>query len=312
MAKADEKRRVEGTGFAGLTWRGVYGVPWKAFLKDLIGEIREDNVPNGAAALAYYLMLAVFPAMIFLLSLLPYLPIHNLQQSIMGWLSATMPGDAASLFSNTVNEIVRQPRGGLLSFGALFTLWAASAGMVAIMQELNITYDVKEGRPFWKTRGTAILLTLFFGVLLITAFALIILGGDFQNWLTARLNWGPVLVAAFTFSRWLIIVAALLLAFAMTYYFGPDVEQKFKFITPGSVLATSLLALASLGFRVYAENFGKYSVTYGSLGAVIVFMAWLNIMGLVILLGSEINALIEHYSPEGKNKGEKQETDQAA
>lgn len=285
----------------------IYGVSWKKFGKDLKNEISDDNVFNGAAALAYYLMLSIFPAMIFLLTLIPYLPIPNLEQAIMDALNQAMPGEAAKMLSGTVQEVVRNQKGGLLSIGLLGTFWAASSGMYAVMQQLNITYDVKEGRPFWKVRGTALMLTVMFGALVVGAFGLVVFGGQLQEWLGGTLGFSPVLLAVFAVVRWAIIAAALLLAFAVTYYFGPDVEQKFRFVSPGAVFGGVVLIVASLGFRIYVTNFGKYNATYGSLGAVVVMMLWLYITGLVVLLGSEVNALVEHYSPEGKDKGEKQE-----
>jgi len=275
------------------------------FLKDLYAEIQDDNVFNGAAALAYYWMLAIFPALIFLLSLLPFLPIPNLEDAIMDFMGEALPQEAAGLFSNVLSQTVESSSGGLLSFGLLFTLWSASAGLYAIMQQLNITYDIKEGRSFVKARGVSILLTLGFLLMIIGAFALIVFGGTLQEWLASFVGRNPVLLAFFASLRWIIIIALLLLGFSMIYYFGPNVEQKFKFITPGSVLGVALLVAASLGFSFYVSNFGNYAATYGSLGAVIILLLWLYLAGFVILVGSEINALLEHYNPEGKQKGDK-------
>ena len=284
---------------------GLRQVPLKKAFKDLNHEISEDNVFNGAAALAYYLMLAIFPMMIFILSVLPYLPIENLHQAVMDFISQSLPAEAAKTFEGAIAEITQDKKGGLLSFGAIATLWAASAGLYAIMQQLNITYDVKETRPFWKARGTAILLTLLFAVLVAGAFALIVFGGILQEWLGDAFGLGGALLFLFAALRWVIIGALFMLGFALIYYFGPDVQQKFKFISPGAIIGTIVLAVASLAFRFYVDNFGNYSASYGSLGAVIILMLWLYIAGLVLLLGSEINSLAEHYAPEGKDKGEK-------
>jgi membrane protein len=297
--------------FEGISKKGVHGHRWKEFFRDLRGEIRDDNVANGAAALAYYLMLAIFPAMIFLLSLLPYLPIPNLQQAVMDVLHQALPGEAAQMFSGTVQEVLSKKKGGLLSFGALATLWAASSGLYAIMQQLNITYDVQEGRSFLKARATAVLLTLGFGVLVIGAFGLIVLGGQLQTWLTTSLGWTQPLLVLFAVVRWATVLVALIAAFATTYYFAPDVEQEFRFVSPGSILGVIVLIAASVVFKIYVTSFGKYSATYGGIGSVIILMLWLNITGFVLLLGSEINALIEHYSPYGKRKGQKKESEQA-
>ena len=282
-------------------------VPAKQFFKSLYREIGDDNVFNGAAALAYYLFLALFPAMIFLLSILPFLPIENLHQEVMSFVRLSLPGETAEMLSGVIAEVTRDRRGGLVSIVGLLTLWAASAGTYAVMQHLNISYDVQESRPFWKARGLAILLTLMIGALIPIAFGLVIFGGLMQSWLEANLGLGAPLLFVFGFFRWIIIGLLLLSAFSLTYYFGPDVEQEFRFITPGAIFGTLVIAVASIVFRVYVENFGNYAVTYGSIGAIIVLMLWLYITGLVILVGSEINALVEHYSFEGKVKGERAE-----
>jgi membrane protein len=291
---------------ADVSWKQYWReIARKQFLRDLYDELQQDNVYNGAAALAYYWMLAIFPAAIFLLSLLPYLPIPDLQQAIMDLLHQALPGQAADLFTGVVQD-VSEKRGGLLSFGFLFTLWSASTGLYAIMQQLNITYGVQEERPFWKVRGTALFLVLLFLLLIIGSFALVIFGGMIQDWLMTLVGKNQVLLTFFATFRWVVIACLLLLGLAVIYYFGPDVEQRFQFVTPGSIVAGVIIIIASVVFRIYVANFANYSATYGSLGAVIILMLWLYIVGLVILLGSEINALLEHSRPEGKDEGEKE------
>ncbi len=280
----------------------------KKFATDLYHEIQDDNLFNGAAALSFYLILAIFPAAIFLLSLLPYLPIPNLQEAIMNLLGQALPKESAQMFSGIVQNIVSEKNGGLLTFGFLFTLWSASSGIYAVMQQLNITYDVKEGRPFWKTRAIALFLMMLFFFLIVGAFGLVIFGGWIQDRIAGFFGGGEALFTVFAIIRWVIIAVSLLLAFASMYYYGPDVEQNFKFVSPGSIIGVVLLALGSLAFRFYIEHFSNYNATYGSLGGIIILLLWLYLAGLVILLGSEINALVEHYHPEGKQKGEKQKS----
>ena len=284
-----------------------HGVSAKQFVLDLKKEISEDNVFIGAAALGYYLTLAIFPAMILLMTIIPYLPIAQVDQAIMDVVRQALPPDASDMVSKVLTEVTGDRRGGLLSFGLIATLWAASTGMYAVMRQLNITYDVREARNFFHARATAILLSLLFALLVIGAFSLVVLGGVIEQWMGNWLGSGGVLLTLFAVLRWIVIAVALLLGFAIIYKFGPNVEQKFRFITPGSVLGVALLIIASLGFAWYVNNFADYSKTYGSIGAVIILMLWLYITGLVILFGSEINALLEHYSPEGKRKGEKTE-----
>jgi membrane protein len=289
----------------GPAWRLGVG-PWQ-FLKELSREINEDGVSDGAAVLAYYLTLALFPAVIFVMALLPYLPVPRLDQAIMDLLRQALPPGASEMFVGVVQDVTNQPRGGLLSFGALATLWASSTGMYAIMQQLNRTYDVDEARSFIKARAIAIGLSLLFTALIIGGFSLIVAGGMLESWLQQRFDLGDALITAFAVLRWVIILLGLLLAFALIYYFAPNVQQRFVFVTPGSLIGVAALAVASAGFAWYVQNFGNYSATYGAIGAVIVLMLWLYIAGLTILLGSEVNALIEHHAPEGKVKGERAE-----
>lgn len=285
------------------------GVPLKQFLRDLNQEISDDNVFNGAAALGFYLTLAMFPAIILLMTIIPYLPIDRVDEAIMDLLGQALPGEAYEMLEGVVTEVTDNRRGGLLSFSLLGTLWAASTGMYAVMQQLNITYDVKEARSFFRARATAVVLSIVFGLLVLGALSLVVLGGVIQDWMGARFGFSDALLMFFAGFRWLVIVLALLLGFAMIYQYAPNVQQKFKFITVGSVLGVVLLIIASIGFALYTSNFGDYGATYGSLGAMIILMLWLNVAGLVILLGSEVNALLEHYSSQGKRKGERQEGD---
>ncbi len=270
------------------------------FLKELYREAVEDDILNGAAVLGFFLMLAIFPAMIFVLALIPYLPIANVDQAIMELLRQALPASAADMFAGVVQEVTQEQRGGLLSFGLIAALWATSTGMYAIMQQLNIAYDVDEGRGFLRARLVAITLSLLFVVLVLGGFSLIVLGGQIQAWLGSHFGLGYALLAFFIVFRWVIILAGLLLAFSLIYYLAPNVEQKFKFITAGSVVGVVVLLVASLAFAWYTQSFGNYDATYGSVGAVMVLMMWLYIAGLAILFGSEINALIKPLGAGGK------------
>lgn len=263
------------------------------FSKRVWHEIQKDRVFTGAAALAYFLLLAVFPGAIFVLSLLPYLSIPHMQQAIMDLLHQVLPAQSASLFGETVRNLVSEKKGGLLTFGFVFTLWSASTGMYAIVQQLNVAYDVKERRPFWKVQGTALVLMLLFVILVIGSLSLVIFGGVIQSWLASTIGWSRPLLMFFAALRWSIIGISLLLGLAVIYRFGPDVTAKFRFISPGNVIAAILIALVSIGVQFYVLEFGKnYNATYGSLGAVIILMLWLYLAGVAILVGGEINKIL--------------------
>ncbi len=273
------------------------------FVKELLHEIRDDDLTNSAGTLAFFLMLAIFPAMIFLLGLLPYLPIAHLDQAIMDLLKQAMPGEAADLLSGTVRKIATTRHSGLLSFGAIATIWAASSGMYAVIQQINVAYDLEQKRPFWKARGLAILLTFLFGALVISALALVVLGGQLQSFIGDRMGWSDALLVLFAAARWVIIVGFLLLALALLYYLAPETRQRFRWVSAGAIFAVVGLVVASLLFRFYVERLGTYDKAYGSVGAVIVLMMWLYVAGLVVLLGAEINALVaERSAARGRRK----------
>jgi membrane protein len=283
----------------------IYGVSAKKFVHDLYQETNDDDVYNGAAALGFYLTLAIFPAIIAMMNVIPYLPIARVDEAIMDLLGQALPDEASVLVAGVVDQVLSEQRGGLLSFSLLATLWAASTGMYAIMQHLNIAYDVKERRSFIRARATALVLSLLFGALVLGAFSLIVLGGIVQDWIGNQFGFTSALLAFFAVFRWVIIVLALLLAFAIVYHHAPNVERSFKLVTPGSIFAVAMLIFTSLVFSFYTKNFADYNAAYGSIGAVVILMLWLYMAGLVTLVGSEINALLEHYRAESKLKAEK-------
>lgn len=283
-----------------------YPITWRRFLTDFGKEAMEDNVTNGAATLAYYMLLALFPAMIFLLSLLPYLPLPTLQQTIMEMLQDLLPDETAALFARTVQEVVTKKQGALLSFGILFTIWSASAGFRAVIQQVNLTYDIPDRRPFWRNWLNALLLMFSFGCLLVAGLSALFLGDLLRDFLAPFLDYNALALGAFWLLRWGIVAFTLTSAFAITYYFAPDVEQKLRFVLPGSVFAATCFWAVSMGLKIYVKNVPGLNATYGGLGAVIVLMIWLNLLGMVTVLGSELNALLEHYHPEGKNKGDRE------
>jgi membrane protein len=184
-------------------------------------------------------------------------------------------------------------------------LWTSSSAIVAIADGLNHAYNVEEGRPFWKLRGMAILLTIGLSVFLIGSIVLLMFGPQIGGWIAGYVGLGEAFQIAWNILRWPVILFLVVTAVAAIYYFAPDVDQSWKWISPGSIFAVLLWLVASLGFSYYVNNFGEYDATYGSIGAIIVLLTWMYVSGLVILIGGEINAEIENASEEGKEKGEK-------
>lgn len=288
-----------------MSVRRGWSIDWKELGAAFVEQVRSDRVFNGAAALAFYLLLAIFPGMVFLLTLLPYLPIPDLRSAVMDLIGQTLPAAASELLTGTVDRVVSHQSGGLLSVSILGAIWAASTGMHAAMQQLNIAAGVDESRPFVRARVIALLLTFLFGALVIVAFGLVVAGGHLQSFAADRLGWSDALRVAFGVFRWIVIVIALLTAFAAAYHLAPNVDQKLRRVLPGAVLGSTVLVLASVGFRIYVGNFGNYGALYGGLGAVIVLILWLYIAALVLILGSELNVALEAQSPHGKKRGER-------
>jgi membrane protein len=282
------------------------GVGAKELGRRVIHEIQDDDCFGRAAQLAYYLLFALFPFFLFLTTLLGYLPIPNLLDRMMEVLAQVLPGDALRLVQENLHQLVTGERGGLLSFGILAALWTSSSALTAIIDSLNRAYDVEEGRPFWKVRLIAILLTVGLSAFIVVALVLLTFGPQLGRWVADLVGLGQAFALIWTILRWPVIVGLLIVAMAMLYYLGPDVEQEWKWITPGSAVAVIGWLLTSLGFAFYVNNFGSYNATYGTIGAVIVLLTWMYLSGLFILIGGELNAEIEHASQEGKDPGEKQ------
>lgn len=262
------------------------------FVRSVYRQMKGHNAFDGAAVLAFYLTLAIFPATIALLAVTPYLPIARVDQALMDLMHEALPTSADDMFAGVVQQVTGERRGGLLTLGVAAAYWSASNGMYAIMRQLNVAFDVKERRPFLRARGTALLLSLLFGVLVLAGFSLIVLGGVIQSWIGDRLGFSPVLLDFFIVFRWIVIVLALLLAISATYYLAPNRKEPFRLVTPGSAAATLLLIVASYGFSLYTSHFGNYSNVYGSIGAMVLLMLWLYIAGLVVLAGAEIDEVL--------------------
>lgn len=294
-------------------WK-LSGISIAKLAKRVGSEIQKDDVFGRAAQLSYYFLLALFPLLIFLTSIFGILigSESGLRASLFNYLAQVMPPSAFQLIESTMLEISKASSGGKLSFGLLAALWAASNGMGAITEALNVAYGVKETRPWWKHRLMAIGLTIALSVLIITALLLVLYGGRIVDMLAHTYALGSFFVLTWKIAQWPIVLAFMLLAFALIYYFAPDLrEQKWMWITPGAVLGVFLWLLVSFGFRLYLNFFDSYSGTYGSLGAVIILMLWLYLTGVAVLVGGELNSELESLAAEvgvedAKSKGEKE------
>jgi membrane protein len=296
----------------GSLWK-LGGLSPKKLARRVWHEVQRDDVFGRAAQLSYYFLLSLFPLLIFLTSVIG-LAIgteSSIRQNLFTYLAQVMPPAAFKLIESTIQEVTAASGGSKISFGILAALWAASNGMGAITEALNVAYNVKESRSWWKQRLTAVGLTVALSVLIISALVIVLSGGKIADWFAAHFALASVFTMTWKILQWPIVLATMLFAFAMIYYFAPDVrDQKWVWITPGAVVGVVLWLLVSFCFRLYLAHFDSYSKTYGSLGAVIVLMLWLFFTGAAVLIGGEVNAEIEQAAaeagaPDAKAKGEK-------
>ncbi len=267
----------------------------RALLAGTFNEIVQDNCLGLAAQLAYYFLLALFPALIVLVAVLGLLPIQGIMGEWLDALSRVAPPDVLQLVRHELTAVAQGGQASLLTVGIAGALWSASTAMAAIIDTLNRAYDIDDHRPWWKTRLLAIGLTLALAVFMIVAQVLLLLG----PWLTHLVSGlvGVELSAAWDIARWVLTVFLVVVALGLVYHFAPDAQSEWTWVTPGAVVATTLWILASLGFRVYVTHAGNFEAMYGTLGGVVVALLWFYLSGLAILIGAEVNAELDRESP---------------
>ena len=263
-------------------------------------DVVRNHTLQMAAALSYYFVLSLFPALILLSAMVAYLPVPDLFNQALSVMSQFLPADSMGLVRRVLADVVTPNKGAFLSFGILGTLWTASGGFAATIEALNIAYEVEDDRPFWKTRPLAIGLTFLIGGLMLIALAVMIVGPRFGEWLSGRVNLSSVFVLLWPYIHWSIAPAFTILAIEATYYLAPNVKQRFSATLPGAVLAVGCwIALSDL-LGLYFRHFANFNKTYGTLGAAIALMVWLYWTGFAMLVGAELNAELAKVSEEGK------------
>ena len=278
---------------------------WREILTRTVRDSIADNVFGMAAQLAYYFFFALFPALLLLITIASYFPVHTIVDEVVKSMGGFAPPEALTIITEQIRKITESKPGGLLTFGIAAAIWSTSAAMSAIINTLNSAYDIEEGRPWWKVQLTATLLTLGVALFILISFALVIVGPTLATKVAVWMHLGPVFEWTWKILQWPVVFALTCAGFALVYYFAPDAEQDWVWLTPGSVFATTLWLVASLAFKYYVVNISDYAETYGAIGGVMVLMLWFYISGAVILFGAEMNAEIEHASPYGKEAGEK-------
>jgi len=277
------------------------GLTWKELLKRVWSGINRNDLINRAYELAYNFLLAVFPMLLFLLGLLGILAAEGseIRTDLFHYFQLVLPPAAYDLVTHTLQEVTPNSGGGKLTFGLLFALYSGSGGMTQLMSTLNAAYEVKESRSWLRVHLISLTLTLAMSILLVLAIFLVLTSGQVAQSAAQATGFSKVVLVLVRTLQWVIALAFVVFAFAVIYYFAPNVhEQHWYWLTPGSVVGVAAWGLTSVVLRLYLHFFDTYSKTYGSLGAVIILMLWFYVTGLSFLIGSQINATIEHAAAE--------------
>jgi membrane protein len=269
-------------------------------LKATVQEFQRDDALGLAAQLAYYLILALFPFILVLVSLMGTFGSPELASEVLAYFRQVVPQQAYEIIETFTANIIsgRAEAPGLLSFGILFTIWAASGAFAALINALNRAYDVQETRPFWKVRGIAILMTLGLSVLILAGVLLLVLGPQIGETIADIFGLGSTFETVWDIVRWPVALFFMVFTVALLYYFAPNANQPFRWITPGGLIGVLIWVLASVAFNFYVSNFGSYNKTYGSIGAVIILLLYLYISSLTVLFGATLNATLVRMKEE--------------
>lgn len=267
--------------------------PWPEVVRRTVHEISEDNCLGLAAQLAFYFLLALFPALLFMVALIGYVPIDNALDELLAALHTVAPGELVGLIRVQLAEIADGRHAGLMTLGIAGALWTSSAALVAIIDALNRAYDVTEWRSWWKRRALAIVLTIALAFFILISMTLVLVGPNVLQSIASWVELAPAVTVLWAVLRWPIMVLAVIIGVDLVFHFAPNRRVPWVWFTPGSVVATVLWIVSSFGFKFYVTNFGNYTATYGAIGAVIIAMLWFYVSSLAILVGAELNGVIE-------------------
>ena len=256
--------------------------------------IQKGAVKTRAQSLAFSFFLALFPAIIFLFSLIPYIPVDNFQNQLLDLIKNLLPVNAYEATRVTIEDIIIHQRSGLLSIGFLFALYFTSNGFMALMKGFNSSYHISEKRSPSKKRMASVVLTFILSTLLILAIVLIIFGEIAIKYLVAKqILRTKTQIWLLLIGKWTIVLVLFLMAISFLYYYAPSSKKRWRFVSPGSTLATVLTILTSILFAYFVNNFGQYNKLYGSIGTLVVIMLWIYFNSLILILGFELNASID-------------------
>ena len=261
-----------------------------AFIKELIKRFDEDEIGGLSAELAYFFLLSLFPFLIFMVTLIGYLPLS--QVDVLNFIREYAPGETMNMIEGNLNAILGSQNGKLLSFGIIATIWSASNGINAVVRAFNRAYDVKESRSFFVARGISILLTFAMVFVIIVALLLPVFGKQIGIFVFSSFGLSDTFLDIWNAVRWIVSALILFIVFTFLYFFAPNKRLKIREVISGAFFATFGWMFVSLAFSYYVSSFGNYTATYGSLGGIIVLMIWFYLSGMIIIVGGEINAIL--------------------
>ena len=271
----------------------------KRVLRGTIDDIAVNHISSFAAALSYYFVLGFFPALIALAAIVAYLPIPDLFNTIVGTLARVAPPESMGLIRRIVTDVISPSRGALLSFGLIGSLWTCSSGFATLIEAVNVAYDVPETRPWWKTRLLALELVFIVGTLVTLAFAFMIVGPRFGEFLASYLNLSHVFAVVWPVVRYVFAGSFTVLAFEIVYFFAPNIKHRFVSSLPGAVLAVVSWIALSDALSLYFRKFAHLNKTYGVLGGGVALLTWLYWSGFILLVGAELNSEILQQRGDG-------------
>jgi membrane protein len=268
----------------------------------------QDHTLLMAAALSYYFVLSLFPAVAFLSAALAYLPLPSLFNESSSIFAHILPADASAVVRRVAEQVVIPHKGTLISFGILGTLWTMSSGFSAAIEALNVAYDVEDNRPFWVTRIVALKLTFISGMLFLIAFAVMIVGPRFAEWLAMRIHLSRLFVVLWPYVHWTTAIGLSILSVEALYFLAPNIRQRFVSTLPGAVLAIACWIGLSYLLGLYFRHLAHFDRTYGTLGAAVALLMWLYWTGFAMLVGAELNAELAKRSRRGQLQAKQTET----
>ncbi len=287
-----------------LVLPGFDGMPLYDVAEFFVKGLRKGSLSMRAAAFSYNFFLALFPAIIFFFTIIPYIPVQGFQDSLLELMKNFIPKKAYDAVEETLFDIVKRPRGGLLSVGFIMALYFSTNGIHSLIEAFNQTHHSIETRNWMLIRLISILLVIIISTLLVMAIVLITIGPVVIDFLAAKNIITDNFVYYLIFiGKWLITLAMLFFAFSFLYYLAPARKSRYRFVSAGSTLATLLTAASSVGFNYYVNNLSRYNSLYGSIGTLIIVMIWIYFNAMIVLIGFELNVSIQNVKKRRGNSG---------